>query len=130
MGYFDLGADGPYFNLLEKDVEKLSQKGFLNFVNENLAARILLVEHDPNQKCLPNGAMSAHDLECNEGIRIRRFPEDICPSSFHGKLYYVLRMQKSLFRNLVEKAKNSTDRIGYLHPRCKYDRFALRIMVS
>jgi len=127
MAYFNLGGDGPYFKLNSEDVKILRENKSIEIINKNLTARISLTEHDPNLIIFPNGGISSHDMECNDGIRIRRYPEHVFPYDFKGKQYYILRIQKDLFNKLVEKSENSVDNMSYLHPRCKYDRFFLLI---
>jgi hypothetical protein len=128
MGYFNafLG-DGPYFSLTMRDVKLIYENGFIELNNKNFFARISLVDHNPNGLKLEKGISSTFDKSGCEGVRIRRFPEKICPLDFKENQYYILRIQKKLFDELVEKSKISLDKMCFLHPRCKYDRFALKI---
>jgi len=127
MDNIHLSAVGPYFILFPKDVEQIYQKRFIDIRNENLNARISLVEYDPNCIINRNGTFSVRDIFCQEDVRLRRYPEDISPLEFKGDQFYVLRVKRSLFDKLVEHSKDSSDRRGFIHPRCKYDRFTLII---
>ena len=127
MSYFALGGDGPNFVLSLKEAEETNKKGFLNFRNKNLHARISILDHDPNLRVLPNEACEQIDGQCNPGLRLRRYPEKICPHDFKGNQFYLLRVQKNIFESLINQSKIANDRTGYIHPRCKYDRFALII---
>jgi len=130
MVNFNLAANGPSFSLNMVDVENLRKSRFLDIVEDNLVARISLVEHDPNKIKFPNGGISLRDISGYKGFRLKRYPENICPYTYKGKQYYILRIQKTAFEDLVKMGKNS-DGIGFIHPRCdRYDRFALCIFTN
>jgi hypothetical protein len=127
MAQFCLGGDGPNFSLIVRDVENLRENGSLDITNGQLSARVSLVDYDPNAKTFPNGYVGQYDMECGSGIRMRRFPERISPYDYKSRQRYILRIQREFFEEIVEAGKIEEDKTGFIHPRCKYDRFALLI---
>ena len=135
MALFGLGGDGPSFSLVLDEAEdllkrfedSLNNKSYLDVTEGNLHARISLVKHDPNEVIYPNGAFGQLDGACNKGSRMKRMPSGIAPYEYKADQFYVFRIKKEFFEQILKTGKKASDGIGYFHPRCNYDRFCLRI---
>ena len=124
-----LAANGPIFKLFKEDVVQLRKEGRFDVSSNDgkLKGRVVLVDSDPNKRVYPNGFVRVKDPFCEPGLRLRRFPMNICPHDYEGTQYHVLKVKRDLFEDLVEKAKSEDDKRYSCLSRWSRDRFGFDI---
>ena len=122
-------ANGPQFNINKEDVNLLRKLNFVDFKKEGKSATICLTEENPNEVKYENGCVGAIDLQCEVGLRLRRFPEDCSPYEAKS-LLYLLEISKAKFEEFLcsedgRYTRDCFEKDRQIDSRCKYDRFSL-----